>query len=365
MHKISSRQVFAFACMLSCFLFPGFGDTLLLQTGKNSSIIASILGTILGLIPILIIIAISKQTTTKNIFELNKERFKFFGFILNFLLIIGVIYIMIVGTWSIINFTVSQFLTRTSYYLVLFVMNALVAYAILKKTEVIGRTAIVLLISFIMITVFSWIFLIPLVDTTNLYPIMDVSKTSFLKTILMHPTFCALPLISLLFIKRNEVVDKENINIKIILGYIFGAILSTGFLFLIISVFGSEMSALFTYPEYTLFKKINVLDFIQRIENIIASIIFIASFIAFCVMNSFLKEYVKTTFKIKKETVLNIVITILIFAIPFVSVYGFQNYLIISLYEKYPLIASFIFIVLVINYVLLLITKKKETKKVQ
>lgn len=362
MHKISSRQIFTFACMLSCFLFPGFGDTLILQTGKNSSVIAAIIGIVIGFIPIILILSISKQTTDKNIFELNRERFKFFGTILNILLIIGIIYIMMVGTWSIINFTVSQFLTRTSYYLILFAMNALVAFAVFKKKEVMGRASIVLLVIFISISVFAFIFLVPVVEINNIYPIIDVNKTSFIKTVLMHPTFSVLPLIGLLFIKRNEVVDKENINKKIIYGYLFGTILSLIFLFLIIGVFGIDLGVLFTYPEYSLFKKINAFNFIQRIENVISTIIFIASFVSFTILGSFLKGFVKETFQIKKETVLNIVITILIFLIPFLSVYAFQNYLIIFLYEKYPIFASFLFVVLFINYILLTITKKKKKK---
>src|SRR5574344_566723 len=106
MHKISSRQILTFTFFLSCFLFPGFGDTLILQTSKNTTILASILGTLIGLIPLLLILELSKQTTDKNIFELNKERLGFLGYLLNILLVISIVYVIIVATWAIINFVV-------------------------------------------------------------------------------------------------------------------------------------------------------------------------------------------------------------------------------------------------------------------
>lgn len=364
MDKISSKEIFAFTFFLSCFLFPGFGDTIVLENGKNMTIIACIIGMIVGFIPLLLIIYLHNKTINKNIFELNRERFKFFGHILNFLLIISIIYVIAVGTWTIITFTISQFLTRTSYYLILITMMFLVSLATIKKIEVIGRTSLILLGFFICITLFSYIFLIPSVDIDNFFPIFNVNYKNFIQTILYYPTFSVIPILSILAIKKANIIDNKKSNSRIILGYIFGSLIVIIFLLLIIGTFGIDISVLFTYPEYTLFKKINVFNFIQRIENIISTIIFIASFISFTILSTFIVNYVKNLVKFKSKRKLNITISVLCFIFPFITLYLFQNYPILYIFTNYPKISIFIFIILVINVLLIFITnnKKKLTK---
>lgn len=362
MNKISSKELFVIAFYLSCFLFPGFGDTLILQTGKNASIITSIIGFIIGLIPLLIILYISKFTTDKNIFQINIEKFKFFGYVLNGLLIVSEIYIIAMGTWSIINFTVSQFLTRTSYYFLGIVMFSLIAFTVIKGLEVTARTSIILMIFFVLITIFGWLLLIPTVEIENIYPLINVGKQEFIKSALIFPFFSTIPLIGILFIKRDDVVNNKNFNKNIILGYIFGGILVITFLFFIISLFGIDLATLFTYPEYNVFKKIKAFDFLERIENIVALIVFIVSFGALSVLFLFIKDYIKTTFKIKKDKITNIIILFLCIFIPLITIYIFRNYLVYFLYTKYPTISFFILIIIIINAILLFFTNKRKKR---
>lgn len=362
MNKISSKELVVFVLYLSVFLFPGFGDTIILATSKNTSIITSIIGFILGLIPLFLILYISKFCIDKNIFQINVEKFKFFGYILNIFLIISVIYIIMMGSWSIINFTISQFLTRTSYYFLTIIMFSLVAFCVIKGLEVTARTSIALTITFIIITLFGWLLLIPSVEIENIYPIFDISKKTFLSSLTIPLTFAVFPLIGLLFIKKNDVKNNKHFNRNIILGYIGSGILITIFLFFIISIFGIDLASLFTYPEYNVFKKVKAFDFLERIENIIAVIIFISSFCSCSILFLFIKEYLKTTFKIKKEKVTNIIIIILCLFIPFSIIYIFKNYYLYFLFTKYATISYFILIIIIINALLLFFTTLRKKR---
>lgn len=359
-NKISTKEIFIFAFILSVFMFPGFGNTFILEAGRNSSVITSIIGFLLGYIPLFLILSISKQTDKKNIFELNIERFKILGHILNILLALSIIYMIITSMWASVNFIVSQFLTKTSYYLVLLSMCLIGSITITKGIEVIGRTSIVLFIFFVGTIIFSWLFSLPNFDTNNLFPIIDINSKNFIKSTLMYTSLSSLPLITLLFLRKNDIVDKEKFNKRIILGYTIAAFVLIIFFLLIILTFGIDLSILFGYPEYALFKKINAFNFIQRIENIISITIFITSFISFSLLNTFLTEYIKTTFKVKEKKKTNIISILLVFIIPYISTYLFINKKILFIYTKYTYYSLAIFIVLIINWILLLITKKKK-----
>ena len=362
MSKISSKELFVFTFFISIILFPGFGNTILLQTGKNTTMISSIIGYILGFIPLLMIIYMINNTGDKNIFNYNKEKFKFLGQIFNILYVVSIFYVVFAESWTTITFTISQYLSRTSYYLILFLLSSAISFIICKKLEVIGRTHIILFIVFLLIIFFAWIFLIPLLEYENLLPIFDVDNKSIVKTALMLPSFLSLPLISLMAIRKKDIVDPKNIKKSILFGYSLSFLFVLIFLFLIVGVFGIDMGIIFTYPEYALFKKVNAFDFIQRIENVLASTIIIAAFTSLAVLFYFLVTYVKETYKIKKQTILNIITIIICFGIPILSVTLFKNYIIIDVLTKYPIFSSFIFIVLFINFILIYLTKKKSVK---
>lgn len=363
MSKISSKELFVFTFFLGVILFPGFGNTLVLETGRHAALFSSFVGFLIGFIPLLMIVYIIDKANDKNIFEYNKEKFKWFGQILNILYVIAIIYIIFVESWSIVTFTVSQFLSRTSYYLILALLSTSLSLVVCKKLEVIGRCHIILFLLFMLIILFAWIFLIPIVEFDNYLPIFDVSYEIFIKTSLMFPTFIIVPLISLISIRKSDITDSKKLKRRIICGYIFGYLFVFVFLLLIIGVFGIDMSIIFTYPEYALLKKVQAFDFIQRIENVLASTIIIASFTSLAVLLYSLITYVKTTFKIKKDLILNIITVFLCFAIPLISITLFKNYLIINLFTKFPIYSSFIYIVLFINFILIVLCKKKSATK--
>lgn len=360
MSKISSKELFVFTFFLSIVLFPGLGNTFILKMGKNSSIIAMMISFIIGLIPILLISYMIKKANGKSVFSYNQQKFKIIGLLFNIIYILAIIYVIFVESWDITTFTISQFLSRTSYYLILFLLSSLLSFIIIKKLEVIGRTSIILFIIFTLIFLFMLIFLIPVVEYENFLPLFDSTKSNFVKTFLLLPSFTIVPLISIFSIKKDDIKDYKNISKAIILGYTFGFLVSLIFIVLVIGVFGIDMSILFTYPEYSLLKKINAFNFIQRIENFIASIFIISAFCSLAILFYSLTIYIKETFKIKKDLILNLITIFLCFAIPFISIYLFKNYIIIEVFTKFPLITSFIYIVIFINFILMSLKKKSD-----
>ena len=353
MEKISHKEIFVLTFFLSCFLYPGFGDTLIIKYSGNGIIISTIIGSLIGFLVVLLITSIFDKIDKGNIFDYTVSRFKVFGKVLNFLIIIGILYIIFVESWNIITFIVSQFLTKTSYFEVAFIMFSCLSYFIIKKIEVMSRTSIILFIIFIFMGVLTYIFLIPIIEIDNF------KQNDLLKSIFMPVCFSSFPLINILSIKKECLIDSKKCKRSIILGYIISCLFWILYLLFITGVFDPKMSALFTYPEYTLLKKVNAFNFIQRIENILAFMIFIAAFIGLGLCFYSIISYIIKVFKLKKNKSINILTYIICITISFTSIYLFKDYLIIDLFTMYPIISFEILIPIILISILSI---RKTTK---
>lgn len=360
MQKINCKEIFVISFFLVCTLFIGFGNSELIRTGSSTALISTLLGFIIGFIPLSLVIYISKYTTDKNIFELLEYKFKFLGKILNIILFFFLLLMGIISIWNIMNFTISQFLSETPYSLVGLIVFLLTTVAAIKGIETIGRTATIFMPIFIVFTLFVWISLIPSVQVNNILPIMNISTTNFIKSALMCSTYSTFPLFLLLSIKQNDIVDKENFKKTVILSYILGFVCLYIFGFFILSVFGVDLAKIYIYPEYSLFKEIRIYGFIEKIENILSILIYITFLISDSVETYFNKEFLKNLFKLKKKKSINISIIVFEIITTLLTIFVFIKYQPLYLINKYYILSIPILIIFIIIAFLLGITKKQK-----
>lgn len=360
MNKISTKELFTVVISLLTLCFPTLGTQLILNTGNTSSLLILIIGYIISIIPFFIIIKISNKLTNQNIFQYNIEKFKIIGHIINTIYTILLLYLAFMLAWTTLNFTINQLLIRNSYYIIAFIYSCILAFAVCKGKEIICRTSLVLYFILIFSFIIGFSLLIPEIDIENILPIISVSKSKIISIALTIPSYFILPLTAILCIKRNDISDKHKLTKSLIIAYITGAIIIFIFYFFIISIYGIDLASIFIYPEYVLFKKINLFNFIQRVENIMSTSFFISSFSGICFIVYFIKTYIKDTLKIKNKNKINITTFILTIAIAFTSIYLFTNYKIQILILKFPYIFSLIFPVLIINFILIKIKRDKN-----
>ncbi len=361
MQKISSREIFIFSFFLCCTMFVGFGNSYLIRTSGTTTLLTTLIGFIIGFVPILIMLYISKFTTDKNIFELLKSKFKGFGVLINTLLFLSILILGIVSIWNSLNFTVSQFLARTPYLLVGLVLFMIFVLTALKGVEIIGRTAIIFFTVFMLLSILSLLGLISKIQIDNIFPILNIKIPDFIKSVLMFPTYIAFPAFLLLSIRQNDIIDQHNFKKSVILGYIVSFIFLYIFGFFIISIFGIDLAKIYAYPEYSLFKQIRGYNFIEKIENLLSIIIFIAFFIFNAIGVFFTKEYYVSTFNLKKASTINIWVIISEAILIIGTILIFTKFQPIYLISKYYLFTIPIFILFLIVAILLFITKKRKT----
>jgi len=358
-NKISTNEIMVICICLSAAMFPGFANLLLLKTGRSTTIIACLLGLLIGLIPILTIIVISKHLENKNIFEFNKEKLKIIGILINIIFIIIAIIISAINSWNICDFIISQFLTRNSYYALALVLCSIIAIAVIKGIESIGRSTLILMFFFTIIAIIATGLLIPNTEMNNLLPLFNISKANFIKTTLIYATYISLPFTFILGIKKNKIVDNQKYTKKVLIAYLLSGIITIGIFFFIIATFG-DAATIFTYPEHTLFKNIRFFDFIERIENIVSITIFITYFGNFAFLLYFIKEGIFNTINIKQKNAQNIITYLLAIMIPIISIYLFKEYNLLIILEKLPLIITILFPLLIIILITSKTTKKKQ-----
>ena len=357
MNKISTKEIFTVLVSLFILIFPMVATQIILNKGNTSSLLILIIGFVLGLIPLYIIIYLGNKSNNKSIFVYNKDNFKILGSIINALYILLFLFLLFVLSYTILNFTINQLLIRNSYYIVAFIYSFLITLAACKGKEIICRASLILYFLLMISVIFGFIMLIPKITLDNVLPIISTDYKTIINLAITIPTYSVLLFISILCLKKSDIVDKEKLNKRIIQAYLVGSLIVLVFYFFTIGVYGIELASIYIYPEYYLFKKINLFNFIQRVENIMATSFYISSYSGICFMIYFIKIYFKDTFKIKDKNKINIFIFVLTIAISFFSTFIFTHYKMQILILKFPYIFGCIFIVLLINFLLSIIKR--------
>ena len=353
--KVSSGEVMAICVGVIFAMFPGFANSLILNSSRNASLISLLIAFVIGLIPIFMIMFISKKINT-SFFDFTIKNFKGFGYVLNIVLLLLAIFTMTISTWFVMDFIISQFLTRSSYYLIAIFIAIIAAFCINKGIETFLRSVFLLFIISVSVILILLFTIIPYADISNLKPVVDVNikdimNSSFIFLTTLSPTFYILEL-------KYITKDKKNFPRKILVGYIIVSLLIGFILFLIIAVYGIELGSLLTYPVYGLFKKVQIFGFIERIENFAAIFLITAFFSQIAYFIYAIKDNIGTMFKIRNKTKKNILTYIIYIFIPIMSIYLFKTYE-LSLYIKYtPYILSIFYIILFIYFIRCLFIKK-------
>ena len=358
MKKVDKYGIFAICYSLCIGFFPCFGTSLIISYSKCASIPASIIGLVVGLLPLSIILYIFNSDGNKNVFEYNVDNLKFLGKILNILFFISVMYLGFTISWALIKFTITHLLFRNNPYIITIFLFSIVALCVIKGKEVISRSSLLLLYILIILLVFTFSTLTPSFNISNIFPMVNVSRSDFLTSVFAISAFGVTPYIGLLSFRKNDITDNKKINKTIVLSYIAGIITYILFLVFIIGIYGVYLANIFSYPEYYVFKKINVLNFIQRTENILSIIIYVGLFGSLNTLIYFDKTLLKITFNIKNKNIINLITYILAISVPLISVFLFKNYKPYFLIRDFPLFSYIILGFIFINFIIILIRKK-------
>ena len=229
---------------LSKSLFLGIGLSKILITAKESTIFSLILGTILGSIFLYFIIKVK----TNN---------KIISFIILYIL-------FIVNLAEFVNLITSIYLIDMNRFIIIIPLLILILYFNTKSVSVHLKVSKIILIINIFLFIIGYIILLPNIDLLNYLPLYNVSFKKIIFCSLEFALYSSIP--NIVYTNLNYKIK----NKKIIINYLISCLFII-FIFLIVQgILGIELINIFKYPEYVVFKRINLLNFIQNIENILS-----------------------------------------------------------------------------------------------
>lgn len=356
-NKISSLQFSTLMIYPILSLFSGIGLYNIVKTAEIDAYISTIISTIIGLFIIALFIFIFNYKKELTLPEKNIHLFgQTIGTIINYLISILIAFVGICLIYSISNFIVSQFLTETPIYIILIFLGLVIIYNVTKGIEVIARTGVIFFIIIFILTLISTFGLIPFFDISNIKPILENGIQKPLTAGVSLTLTNIIPIFVMLIIPKDKIVANNKVSKYIIIFYFIGMLFIFLATILTIGALGIHLIKIFPHPEYMVLKKISILGFIDRIENIIYVKWLLNDFISFSLIVYFIANSIKNK---NKQKVLPIIITIIIMVI---SQYLFKDNTEFKwfIHNIYPYLNLLLFIIFIIISLNILIKKKFE-----
>ncbi len=312
--KFSPVQLGFLAFFLSQSFIFFHSSSLILKNAKQDTWISLIIGFLISLFLLKLYLKTFNKNNNINIFEFNTQKFgKTIGNILNIILCL----IVLMSISFILNkmciFLTLNFIREIPIFILALTFLLLTIYTVNKGIETICRTSQIL--GFIGLIIFATCIslLINYMDISNIEPIFETGTSNILKGSLIYTLSSLLPLFILTMIPRDSITHEKYYDKGIILGYIVSFIITFIILNSSILVLSSNVSIIFNYPEYVMINQISIFHFIERLENIFASIFIFNIFIFISLGIYFVKTFISTNVKNEKtnKTILVLLVILL------------------------------------------------------
>jgi len=310
-NKISTLQIVSLCWQLILSVDIGIISYISLISVKQDGWLSVIIAGILGIIPVLLYLYLMNYRPEMNFTELNEHLFgKVWGKIINTIVAGLIAFCVMLYFNNLNNFITSQYLHKTPTLFGIIIFSIPVIYLLNQGLTTIGRTTFVLFIFGLILLFLTILGLAGQVDLTSFMPVLEHDMTDIFGTSLRIIPYTAFALILLLCIPKKDIVDSEKLNKRVVISYVVSFLTVLSALFFIVGVLGAELAQLYQYPEFHVLKRISIGGFIERVESTLSLrwIFYIFTTLVFGLY--FIKKYIETTFKIKKEKKLNIISSI-------------------------------------------------------
>ena len=359
MKKINNLEIMSLIIIISISLHSCINITLLKNNTGIDSWLASLLSIILGFIPIYLFIYISKYEPSMHLSEkintLYPKTGKFINIVLN--IIIATIGITILYNSS--NFITSQLLYHTPMIVIAILLISLSTYHISKGIDSICRVNFLLTIFNVFLFLISLLSLIKSISLDNYLPLLKTNSNNILLTSIKLMVNNTLPLMIILCIPRNKSMHPDKYSKDIFKTYLISSLISFIMIFALYGILGPYLINVFEYPEYMVLKKVTILGFLERIENIVSNQWLIGGYLYLTIIIYYLSSSIQS--KVKPSNIVPIIISILFLIITFNI---FKNNTIFNNYVKeiFPYITMSLFIFYILISVKIYITKRQPKK---
>lgn len=249
----------------------GIGTHIIFKMVNNDGYFCIIFMGLIGFLYLFMLYYLGNYNHNLSICDVSKDVFgKLFGNIINYVLIAICIIIALTNMFSISNFVSSQYLIRTPLFVVSLLMIIVITINVCKGFQVVSRVGFIILIINLLLFLIAVVGLIPHFKIDNFLPTMNNGVNKIISSSLIISCTNIFPLFILLSIPFNNLVDKHNIAKSGIILYSLSIFIVFLVILFTIGVLGKYLIGAYQYPEYVVLQKISFMNFIDRIENLVA-----------------------------------------------------------------------------------------------
>lgn len=312
--KSNSNLFIYFLCH---FLFLGAGFAKLADFCKTDMIISAILGFLIGIGGLYILCSLRFD---KKINESLKEN-SFFNIFFRVIYVLFILFNITVLFVILSSFLFSYFLPYTPSILACLPFLLLALYLGSKNMKEIYYVTFVLFIISLVIVSIKTLLLANEFEISNIFPILDTGKMNIIKGSLLY---------AVLSITPGFVLIDEDISFKKSFKYYLVGNITNMIVIITITLILGDMVNVYSYPEYTILRRIKFFRFIENIENFICINWFFDLFIS---LSIFINK-LKCGIKVRNNYIPFGIVFLVLFVVYKIFANNYYNSMI--LYKYYP-----------------------------
>ncbi|TKH45141.1 spore gernimation protein [Paenibacillus terrae] len=213
------------------------------------------------------------------------------------------------------NFMTTQMIPETPIQAVNILFALIILLAVRLGLEVLARSAELMFPLFILLYILFTGLVISNIKLENVQPVLETGMGPICSAALSFVSTAFLPHIILLMIFPASVNRFDQARKAIFTGSLIGGLMLVVVVSLAILVLGPDLTARNIYPSYALAKKINIGNFLQRIEAVMATMWFISLFFRITVYMHSIVTAIAQIFRLKNDRQLVLPLGILLVAL--------------------------------------------------
>ncbi|WP_017470712.1 GerAB/ArcD/ProY family transporter [Amphibacillus jilinensis] len=312
--KISSIQFTVLVFMNTLGTAIIFIPTIATMYGRENGWLTLIFATLLGILFILWLTTLVGQEKESNFFEIMDKRVgKFISYCLILLMVSFSFFTTFANIWSIAQFVAIQILMGTPPQALALISTLTCLIAVRYGVEVMVRTAEIFfpftMISLTLLAVLVW----PEAQLVHIQPVMQLNQAGTFVGVIPVLALTYLELMVLLVVMPH-VNDLRQAKKAFLIGGGLAGFCMIIVTFAAIAVLGVEGAARHTYSIYVLGQNIQIAEFFERIEVLVAFIWFITIFFKASTNFYFLSIALQHVLKLKNYHSITIPLSMIIFA---------------------------------------------------
>lgn len=338
MKKITSTNFNALILTMLFSLFYGEGTFALIKKSGVDSYLSILLSIIITIPLILVFNYLFSYEPKLNIFKKNKKIYRF-SFLPNIIICLFALLLGSMAMFNLTNFTVTQYLYETPPLAIGIIFTCLTIFMCTKDLSVLFKCSTIFLTVNLVLSFISVIGLIPELELENLLPFLADGAINPLIGSIYVVLINIIPVFLILLIPKEKVNGFKTKHLFI--SYSMFIVLALTMVIFVLATLGVDLAKLYQYPEYIVLRRVNIFDFLNRIENVLVIqwIFGLFTVISFSVF--IIKEYINFKYTVHITS----------FIILLLSYFAFTNLTIFNVfvYNIYPFVSVFFLIFMLIT----------------